>query len=186
MSGWQLVHKANETETVYKFHRSLKIAPGASVSVWSAGTFLVLNKLSLSTFKYLCSFWNRFRHWNCSWASFHLGDEGTALVCSVRNDDHIGQQQRRGIEASSVILVLTFAHSGTIFFVGNGPTGEQTGTNELINSPSTRRISWSRWSRRASPSTGPCCVLLAFHIFFSSYGLHLQGDPDGKERCIVM
>ena len=39
MSGWQLVHKANETETVYKFHRSLKIAPGATVSVWSAGKF---------------------------------------------------------------------------------------------------------------------------------------------------
>lgn len=38
MSGWQIVHKVNETETVYKFHRSLKLAPGASVSVWSAGT----------------------------------------------------------------------------------------------------------------------------------------------------
>jgi len=38
LSGWQLVHKANETETVYKFHRSLKMAPGASVTVWSAGT----------------------------------------------------------------------------------------------------------------------------------------------------
>ena len=37
MSGWQIVHKVNETETVYKFHRSLKLAPGASVSVWSAG-----------------------------------------------------------------------------------------------------------------------------------------------------
>lgn len=37
LSGWQLVHKANETETIYKFHRSLKVAPGASVTVWSAG-----------------------------------------------------------------------------------------------------------------------------------------------------
>jgi len=38
LSGWQLVHKANETETIYKFHRSLKVAPAASVTVWSAGT----------------------------------------------------------------------------------------------------------------------------------------------------
>lgn len=38
LSGWYISHKANETETVYKFHRSLKIAPGASVTVFSAGT----------------------------------------------------------------------------------------------------------------------------------------------------
>jgi len=38
LGGWHISHKANETETVYKFHRSLKIAPGASVTVYSAGT----------------------------------------------------------------------------------------------------------------------------------------------------
>lgn len=38
LSGWQIVHNVNETETVYKFHRTFKLAPGASVSVWSAGT----------------------------------------------------------------------------------------------------------------------------------------------------
>ncbi|KAI9555121.1 lamin-like protein [Daphnia sinensis] len=38
LSGWQLVHKAQETETIYKFHRSLKVAPGGSVTVWSAGS----------------------------------------------------------------------------------------------------------------------------------------------------
>ncbi|XP_046632521.1 lamin Dm0-like [Daphnia pulicaria] len=38
LSGWQLVHKAQETETIYKFHRSLKVAPGGTVSVWSAGS----------------------------------------------------------------------------------------------------------------------------------------------------
>jgi len=37
LGGWHISHKANETETVYKFHRSLKIAPGASVTVYSAG-----------------------------------------------------------------------------------------------------------------------------------------------------
>jgi lamin B len=37
LSGWQIVHNVNETETVYKFHRTFKLAPGASVSVWSAG-----------------------------------------------------------------------------------------------------------------------------------------------------
>merc|ERR1712071_634914 len=34
----RLSNKANETETVYKFHRSLKIAPGATVTVYSAGS----------------------------------------------------------------------------------------------------------------------------------------------------
>jgi len=38
LGGWHISHKANETETVYKFHRSLKIAPGATVTVFSAGT----------------------------------------------------------------------------------------------------------------------------------------------------
>ena len=40
LGGWQISHKANETETVYKFHRSLKIAPGATVTVYSAGKHL--------------------------------------------------------------------------------------------------------------------------------------------------
>lgn len=42
MGGWHISHKANETETVYKFHRSLKIAPGATVTVFSAGTYLLI------------------------------------------------------------------------------------------------------------------------------------------------
>ena len=37
LSGWQLVHRANETVTIFKFHRSVKIAPGATVTVWSNG-----------------------------------------------------------------------------------------------------------------------------------------------------
>ncbi|XP_046437486.1 lamin Dm0-like [Daphnia pulex] len=36
LGGWQLVHKAQDLETIYKFHRLLEVAPGGTVSVWSA------------------------------------------------------------------------------------------------------------------------------------------------------
>ncbi len=41
MGGWQLVHKAQDLETIYKFHRLLEVAPGGTVSVWSAGMQLL-------------------------------------------------------------------------------------------------------------------------------------------------
>lgn len=36
LSGWQLIRQAGENETVYKFHRTMKLEPGGSTSVWSA------------------------------------------------------------------------------------------------------------------------------------------------------
>lgn len=37
LSGWQLIRKSGDTdETVYKFHRSLKLEPGTNVTVWSS------------------------------------------------------------------------------------------------------------------------------------------------------
>lgn len=36
IGGWQVVRKAGELETVFKFHRSLKLEPGAYVTVWSS------------------------------------------------------------------------------------------------------------------------------------------------------
>ncbi|XP_015608257.1 lamin Dm0 isoform X2 [Cephus cinctus] len=36
LSGWQVIRKAGTLETVYKFHRTAKIEPGANVTVWSA------------------------------------------------------------------------------------------------------------------------------------------------------
>ncbi|XP_065577291.1 lamin Dm0-like isoform X1 [Artemia franciscana] len=38
LGGWSLTHLAGENETVYKFNRSLKLAPHSTVTVWSAGT----------------------------------------------------------------------------------------------------------------------------------------------------
>lgn len=39
LSGWQLIRKSGDTdETVYKFHRSLKLEAGANVTVWSSDT----------------------------------------------------------------------------------------------------------------------------------------------------
>ncbi len=34
--GWQLVHKALHIETIHKFNRPLKVAPGGNVLIWSA------------------------------------------------------------------------------------------------------------------------------------------------------
>ncbi|XP_063981766.1 lamin Dm0-like isoform X1 [Diachasmimorpha longicaudata] len=36
LSGWQLIRKAGALETVFKFHRTAKIEPGANVLVWSS------------------------------------------------------------------------------------------------------------------------------------------------------
>ena len=35
LSGWQLIRKAGEGTTTFKFHRSVKIEPGHTVTVWS-------------------------------------------------------------------------------------------------------------------------------------------------------
>ncbi|KDR19813.1 lamin Dm0-like [Zootermopsis nevadensis] len=36
LSGWQLIRRAGDLETSFKFHRSVKIEPGANVTVWSS------------------------------------------------------------------------------------------------------------------------------------------------------
>lgn len=36
IGGWQLVRRCNENETVFKFHRSVKVDAGATVTVWSS------------------------------------------------------------------------------------------------------------------------------------------------------
>lgn len=36
LSGWQLVRRAGDDETVFKFHRSVKIEAGATITVWSS------------------------------------------------------------------------------------------------------------------------------------------------------
>lgn len=36
LSGWQLVRKAGDAETTFKFHRSVKIDAGGTVTVWSS------------------------------------------------------------------------------------------------------------------------------------------------------
>ncbi|XP_046398629.1 lamin Dm0-like [Ischnura elegans] len=36
LGGWQLVRKAGDTEVTYKFHRSVKIDAGGTVTVWSS------------------------------------------------------------------------------------------------------------------------------------------------------
>ncbi|XP_033210666.1 lamin Dm0-like isoform X2 [Belonocnema kinseyi] len=36
LSGWQIIRKAGALETVFKFHRTAKIEPGANVMVWSS------------------------------------------------------------------------------------------------------------------------------------------------------
>lgn len=38
LSGWQLVRQAGQQETLFKFHRSVKIDAGGTVTVWSAET----------------------------------------------------------------------------------------------------------------------------------------------------
>jgi lamin B len=38
LSGWQLVRKAGDLETLFKFHRSIVIKPNTSVTVWSSDT----------------------------------------------------------------------------------------------------------------------------------------------------
>lgn len=36
LSGWQVVRKAGDEETVFKFHRSVKIEPNAFITIWSS------------------------------------------------------------------------------------------------------------------------------------------------------
>ncbi|KAJ4447794.1 hypothetical protein ANN_09802, partial [Periplaneta americana] len=36
LGGWQLVRRAGELETSFKFHRSVKMEPGATITVWSS------------------------------------------------------------------------------------------------------------------------------------------------------
>ena len=36
IGGWQLVRRCNENETIFKFHRSVKVDAGATVTVWSS------------------------------------------------------------------------------------------------------------------------------------------------------
>ncbi|XP_026463158.1 lamin-C-like isoform X1 [Ctenocephalides felis] len=36
LGGWQITRKAGDAETVFKFHRTLKLEPGASTTVWSS------------------------------------------------------------------------------------------------------------------------------------------------------
>jgi hypothetical protein len=36
LGGWQITRKAGSLETVFKFHRSVKLDGGANVMVWSA------------------------------------------------------------------------------------------------------------------------------------------------------
>lgn len=36
MGGWQLVRTAGSNETIFKFHRSVKIEPNGTVTVWSS------------------------------------------------------------------------------------------------------------------------------------------------------
>ncbi|KRT78232.1 hypothetical protein AMK59_6704 [Oryctes borbonicus] len=36
LSGWQILRKAGEEETLYKFHRSIKADPNATITVWSS------------------------------------------------------------------------------------------------------------------------------------------------------
>lgn len=113
LSGWQLVHKAQETETIYKFHRSLKVAPGGSVTVWSAG------KLSLvsigvawdvritKVLTYVRLFRLPFaRQWSSSRAALDFGDERATLVCGQWNGYATPQQQRRGKTLSEIVHVL--------------------------------------------------------------------------------
>ncbi|XP_033331319.2 lamin Dm0 isoform X1 [Megalopta genalis] len=38
LSGWQIIRKAGSLETVFKFHRTAKMEPGATIMVWSSDT----------------------------------------------------------------------------------------------------------------------------------------------------
>lgn len=38
VGGWQLIRRAGEQETQFKFHRSVKIEAGATITIWSADT----------------------------------------------------------------------------------------------------------------------------------------------------
>lgn len=35
LGGWQLIRSAGSNETIFKFHRSVKIEPNGTVTVWS-------------------------------------------------------------------------------------------------------------------------------------------------------
>jgi lamin B len=36
IGGWQLVRKSGDNETQFKFHRSVKIEPGQTITIWSS------------------------------------------------------------------------------------------------------------------------------------------------------
>ncbi|CAH1394338.1 unnamed protein product [Nezara viridula] len=36
LGGWQLTRKAGDSSTIYKFHRNIKMEPGATITVWSS------------------------------------------------------------------------------------------------------------------------------------------------------
>lgn len=36
LSGWQVIRKAGDEETLYKFHRTIKIDPNSTITIWSA------------------------------------------------------------------------------------------------------------------------------------------------------
>lgn len=36
LGGFQIIRKANDQETLFKFHRTVKLEPGAVTTVWSA------------------------------------------------------------------------------------------------------------------------------------------------------
>lgn len=38
LSGWQVVRKAGELETIFKFHRTVKLDPNATITIWSSDT----------------------------------------------------------------------------------------------------------------------------------------------------
>jgi len=114
LSGWQISHKASETETVYKFHRSLKIAPGASVTVYSAGTGVT-------------------------------HDPPASLVM---------KEQRWCVADRMVTQLLNM-------------DGEEMALRDSLRELSNQ-------SRQREGFAGP----EELH--------HQQGDPDGKDRCVVM
>lgn len=36
LGSWQLIRKADGQETVFKFHRTVKLEPGSGLTVWSS------------------------------------------------------------------------------------------------------------------------------------------------------
>nr|CAH0099011.1 unnamed protein product [Daphnia galeata] len=119
LNGWQLVHKAQETETIYKFHRSLKVAPGGTVSVWSAGSGATHEPPSTLVMKE--------QRW------FVASEMVTQLLNN--NGEEMAQRESKRAQTSTSILRQREEYRGL-----GGP-------EELH---------------------------------------HQQGDPEGKDRCVVM